>query len=254
MVVYPVKHVSWKEVVEWSSILADKVKVSGFRPDIVVAIGRGGYVVSRLICDFLNIDKLIALPLRWSDNRSAGSYLADLIKCFYRFKGPEVGVCIAEVVKSLRIEIPVNIRIELSGLKTLAVEEISATGMHLAKAKELLSTWGAISVKTAALVWKASTSSMRPDYTFIKTPSFVWFQFPWSRLSDYMQFAVVVIEESIGKGKVFDLDSVAELFFVWYGFRPDYEYLRKALERLVENGFLKKVSDSKFTFAGNYTK
>jgi len=54
---------------------------------------------------------------------------------------------------------------------------------------------------------------MRPDYTFIETPSFVWFQFPWSRLSDYMQFAVVVIEESIGKGKVFDLDSVAELFF-----------------------------------------
>ena len=95
---------------------------------------------------------------------------------------------------------------------------------------------------------------MRPDYTFIETPSFVWFQFPWSRLSDYMQFAVVVIEESIGKGKVFDLDSVAELFFVWYGFRPDYEYLRKALERLVENGFLKEVSDSKFTFAGNYTK
>jgi hypoxanthine phosphoribosyltransferase len=248
MVVYPVKHVSWEEVVEWSFRLADKVRASGFRPDVVVAVGRGGYVVSRLICDSLDIDKLVALPIRWSSGRSASSYLADLIRCFHRFKGFEVGACIAEVVKNLRIEIPIDVRIELNGLRALAVEEISATGMHLAKAKELLSTWGAQEVKGAVLVWKASTSSMRPDYTFIETPSFVWFQFPWSRVSDYVQFAMVAIEESLGGAKdhIFNLEYVEKLFIEWYGFKPDYKYLKRALEKLVEVGFLKRSCDGKY--------
>ena len=239
MAIYPVKHVSWDEVVEWSFRLAEKIRVSGFKPGVVVAVGRGGYVVARLLCDILDVDKSISIPIKWVSRRG-GNYLADLIRCFYRFRGQEVNICISNVVKGLDIEISPSVSADLRGLTVLAVEEVSATGMHLAKAREYLRSLGAEDVKTATLVWKAQTSTLRPDYVFIESRGFVWFQFPWSRLSDYQQFIRVALEEeSRARGKqIYSYDEVIEIFVKWYGFKPDEKYLREALKRLNEDRFI----------------
>jgi len=247
MAIYPVKHVSWDEVVEWSTRLAAKVKESGYKPDVVVAVGRGGYVVSRLLCDLLDVDRLVALPIRWREQfrRRGEGYLADLIRCFAKAK--QVDLCIADVVKRLSIEVVFNFDINLEGYNVLAVEEISATGLHLAKAKEIaLNNWRAGNVKTATLVWKASTSPLKPDYVFITTNSFVWFQFPWSRLSDYQQFAKVAMEEECrNSGKCqWTLDEVEKLFRKWYGFDADRKYLSMALEKLVELEVARKIGNA----------
>ena len=239
MPVYPVKHVSWGEVVEWTSRLADRIEASGFRADAVVAVGRGGYVVSRILCDLLGVEKLVSLPIRWSSGGPGESYLEDLVRCFRRFGGPEAGGCVGDVVRRLRLETPVRVSADLRGMRALAVEEISATGVQLARAREVVvGEWGAAEARTAALVWKASTSSLRPDYTFIETRSFVWFQFPWSRLSDYRAFARVAISESCSPGSRLTLRDVVELFREWYGFEPEERYLRRALRRLAGEGFL----------------
>lgn len=247
MVVYPVKHVYWDEVVVWSQRLADRI-ARDYRPDVVIAVGRGGYVVARLLCDLLDVDKLISIPIRWREKtkKLGESYLADLIRCYARGSGVER--CIADVVKNLEIEIALDVRLSLRGLKALAVEEISATGLHLSKARDIaLNIWNAAEVRTATLVWKASTSLQRPDYVFIETPSFVWFQFPWSRRSDYIQFAKVAIEfESERYGKdVWSFSEAVDLFKKWYGFEPDRVYLSRALQSLVDIGFL-EVVDSEF--------
>ena len=52
------KLVKWEEVVEWCRKLAEKIKESGWRPDLIVAIARGGYTPARLLCDFLDIHDL----------------------------------------------------------------------------------------------------------------------------------------------------------------------------------------------------
>ncbi|MEM1542177.1 MAG: phosphoribosyltransferase family protein [Ignisphaera sp.] len=246
MVIYPVKHVSWNEVVDWSIRLTDKVKSSGYLPDVVVAIGRGGIVVSRIICDLLDINRLIVIPIRWRETkRTVGeSYLADLVRCFSRSSSIEM--CIADIVKNLSIEVVFEYNIDLNGYRALAVEEISATGLHLAKARDIIKNiWRADEVKTATLIWKAATSPLKPDYTFIETKSFVWFQFPWSRTSDYQQFAKVAIEEEYMKhGKdIWTLEDIVELFRKWYGFEPERRYLEIALAKLIELGTLEKVNE-----------
>jgi hypoxanthine phosphoribosyltransferase len=251
MVVYPVKRVSWDEVVDWCYRLGDRVRESGFRHDVIVAVGRGGYTVARILSDYLGVAKVIGLPIRWV-KQGGGDYLEDLILCFYRFKEADVGQCISDVVKQLRLEVAVDVKADLSGLKALAVEEISATGVQLAKARDIIAGWGAEEVKTAALVWKKSTSTLKPDYTFIETPSFVWFQFPWSRLSDYKSFTLVIIKEVLAKrGKPFSISDVEKLFMEWYGFKPERLYLVKALEKLATDGIVKSVDRDTYVIASH---
>jgi hypoxanthine phosphoribosyltransferase len=66
MALYPVKFVEWHEVVQWTAELSERVVGNGFKPDAVVAVGRGGFVVARLLCDFLDVSNLLCVPLSGS--------------------------------------------------------------------------------------------------------------------------------------------------------------------------------------------
>jgi len=57
----PTKLVSWEDIVKWSRELARKIKKSGFIPDVIVAVARGGFVPARLLCDFLNVENLLSI-------------------------------------------------------------------------------------------------------------------------------------------------------------------------------------------------
>ena len=46
--------VTWGQVYRLSWRLADLIRKSGFAPDLIVAVARGGYVPARLLCDFLD--------------------------------------------------------------------------------------------------------------------------------------------------------------------------------------------------------
>ena len=59
----PVKVVSWSEVVEWCRALAQKIRLSKFKPDVIVAIARGGFVPARLLCDYLDVIDLLSIKL-----------------------------------------------------------------------------------------------------------------------------------------------------------------------------------------------
>jgi len=45
--------VSWEYFATLARTPAYRIKQSGFRPDLVIAIGRGGYVPARVVCDVL---------------------------------------------------------------------------------------------------------------------------------------------------------------------------------------------------------
>jgi hypothetical protein len=62
--------ISWAEVHRLCRQLARMVRASGYRPDIVVAIGRGGLVPARLVCDCLDIMALTSIKI---DHYNAGS-------------------------------------------------------------------------------------------------------------------------------------------------------------------------------------
>ncbi|MCO5381447.1 MAG: hypothetical protein NHB15_04505 [Methanosarcina barkeri] len=55
--------ISFNGVLRLSKILARKIKASGYTPDLIVAIGRGGYVPGRLVSDFLLFNDLTSMKI-----------------------------------------------------------------------------------------------------------------------------------------------------------------------------------------------
>ena len=55
--------ISFNEVLRLSRILTRKIKASGYMPDLIVAIGRGGYVPGRLVSDFLLFNDLASMKI-----------------------------------------------------------------------------------------------------------------------------------------------------------------------------------------------
>ncbi|MFN4046539.1 MAG: phosphoribosyltransferase, partial [Acidilobaceae archaeon] len=64
-----VRIISWDEVVNWALNLACIIKNSGWKPDVVIASARGGYVPARLISDALGVGELLSLQItHWAES------------------------------------------------------------------------------------------------------------------------------------------------------------------------------------------
>jgi len=249
-VIFPVKFVSWEEVSNLSWLLYSKIDSSGWQPHVIAAVGRGGLVVARILSDLLRVDRNIFIPVKWCEPEKRGweTYLADLIRAFIKSRetGSPVEEEIANVVKRLKVCVSDVQRAELGSSRVLLVEEITATGMHFRVAMDFVKSWGAEEVRTATLVWKGPTI-IAPDYYVVRPGRFVWFQFPWSRLNDYVQFVGVVLLEESKRGRyLWSLNDLQKLFKEWYGASPDLKYLREALKVLEGYGVL-KFSDGNIT-------
>jgi len=54
---------NWERLVDMSLDLSLLIKDSGYRPDSIVAVLRGGYIVGKLVSDFLGVDDLVVLGI-----------------------------------------------------------------------------------------------------------------------------------------------------------------------------------------------
>jgi hypoxanthine phosphoribosyltransferase len=158
---YPTLHtVSEKfecEVMDWdlfyelSMKTADKIIASGFKPDFMVGLARGGWVLSRVLCDFLGVKDLVSLKVEhWGVTATPDG--------------------------SAQIKYP--FQIELRGRKVLIVDDITDTGESMKVAKKYVETMNPLIVKTATLR-TITGSKFRPDY-FGDEISWRWVVFPWN--------------------------------------------------------------------------
>lgn len=215
----PVKLVSWEEIVEWSRGLSLKIKESGWTPDLVVAVSRGGFVPARLICDFLDISDLLSIQSQhWVEAARAAERA--ILKYPYR--------------------------IDASGKNVLIVDDIVDTGDTLKLARDFVEReWRPASVRTAALQWISSVAKYRPDYYYIEVRDWTWFQYPWTRLEDVTQFISRILrEDERFKTATFSEDLLKEAFREWYGIDPEALgwYWGAAIEALTGKGVLKRVN------------
>jgi len=57
------EYVSWPKMAAMGRTLAGRILASGFRPEVIVAIARGGYVPARILCDYLEVSELAGLRI-----------------------------------------------------------------------------------------------------------------------------------------------------------------------------------------------
>ena len=215
----PVKLVSWSEIVEWSKGLAEKIRESSWKPDVIVAVARGGYVPARLLCDFLGVENLLSIQSQhWTEAAKAAEKA--LIKFGYK--------------------------IDLSGHKVLLVDDIVDTGDTLLLARDfILENWRPSELKIAALQWISPVAKFKPDYYYIEVKEWIWFQYPWTRVEDVSQFITRIFREESSK-KIWSKREIIDRFYEWYNIMPEEFYFDEALRILVEKKIVKEIEKDKY--------
>lgn len=158
--------VSWDEAYRLSKILAQKIKRSGFKPDIVIGIARGGLVPARIVCDFLLLRDLATIKVEhWGIAATMGK-------------------------AKLKFPLPVDI----SGKKVLVVDDVVDTGDTYAVTMEHMKEKNPSEVRSAVLHYK-SCSTFVPDYWAEKQDAWKWIIYPWAAYEDLTGFIEKVSKE-----------------------------------------------------------
>ena len=165
---------SWDQIYDMLIELAKRVKDSGFKPDLIVGVCRGGWAPARVMSDLLENANTASIRIEF--------YLAPAVTA----KKPVI---------SQAIMVPVK------GVNVLVVDDVADTGESLKVAVEHLDVCGARAVRTATLYYKPQ-SIFKPDFFIVQTEQ--WIIFPWERLESTRR----LLDEAQKTGK--SVDSVRE--------------------------------------------
>lgn len=137
--------------------LADSIIESGFRPNTIVAILRGGVVIARLLSDLLDVRDIRSIRVVHYD-------ALDLKEG-------------AQVVEPLPTR--------LDGKKVLLVDDVADTGDSLIVAREHLKEKGAEEVRIATMHYKP-WSKLKPDYYSEETDAWVIYFWEYAETVRYL--------------------------------------------------------------------
>jgi hypoxanthine phosphoribosyltransferase len=140
---------SWQDLDQLSFELAQKIIESGKEFDLVVALAKGAWPMSRTLVDYLAISTLVSLGVRFYSGINE------------RLSEPAVYQ-----------DLPVSV----VDKKILLFDEVADTGESLVFASDYLLEQGASEVKTATLFFK-ERSAITPDYYASTTNSWIIFPF-----------------------------------------------------------------------------
>jgi hypoxanthine phosphoribosyltransferase len=165
---------SWDEVYELLIGIALNIRRSGFRPDFIVGVSRGGWAPGRILSDLLENTHTVNIKIEF--------YLG-------------IGKTARKPIVTQPVSVDVNKK------NVLVVDDVSDSGESLKVAMEHMVEKGAASAKTATIYFKPH-SIFKPDF-FAKSTS-AWIIFPWERL----EATKLLIEEAETKGR--SLNTVRE--------------------------------------------
>ena len=148
---------TWDDVQRLAEQVADKVIDSSYKPDIVVAISRGGFDHARILCDQLDLIELASFQMVYYTN-------------------------INEKNEIPKVTNPLNA--DIKGLKVLLVDDVSDSGNSLKHAKQYVDDLGPIQIKIATLHQKP-WSNYEADY-FAETVN-KWIIYPWEMRESIQQ-------------------------------------------------------------------
>lgn len=148
--------VSWNRFYELARKLARQVIDSGYQPEVIVAIGRGGYVPARILSDFLGQMNLTGFKIE-----------------HYRHAHKE---------RTATVRYPLTA--DVAGRRVLLVDDVADSGDTFAVALEHLNSLGSpAEIRSAVLHYKI-VSPYVPDYFASKVLKWRWIIYPWAVAED----------------------------------------------------------------------
>ncbi len=153
--------VTWDKAYSLSQSLARKIKRSGFKPDLVIGIARGGLVPARIVCDFL------------------------LEKNLTSMKAEHWGVAFAS--GKAKIKYPLPAEVDIKGKRILIIDDVADTGETFFAILGYLKEKKAGDIRTAVLHYK-TCSTFIPDYWGEKHNEWRWIIYPWALYEDMNGF------------------------------------------------------------------
>ena len=143
--------VGWSEIERLCGSLAGKVRRSGFRPDMIVCIGRGGWIPARIMADLLDVHDLSSMMIEF-------------------YKGTKKGRKHPVLTQPILVDV--------RGKRVLLVDDVVESGRTLALARKTLEERGVGEARSAVLHLKPR-SSMKPDFSGKIVRG--WVIYPWEK-------------------------------------------------------------------------
>jgi len=138
---------SWNHIYELCIQVVDQIRRSGYKPDLLVAISRGGWVPGRVLSDLLENPDIATIKVE--------HYIG-----IYKTRA--------------RPKITQPLPIEVDGKRILLVDDIADSGKSLKLVKKHLFDQGAADVKICALYSKP-WSIVTPDFCACTTDAWICF-------------------------------------------------------------------------------
>lgn len=152
--------ISWALFHDMARQLAFMIQEDNYRPDIIIAIARGGYTPARILSDYLGVMDMTS----------------------FRVKHYQTSYNKADA----RIEHPLSA--DVSGQKILLVDDVSDSGDTFDVALQHIHDCAKPGeIKTAVLHHK-TVSKYTPDYFTREVMEWHWITYPWAAMEDITTF------------------------------------------------------------------
>jgi hypoxanthine phosphoribosyltransferase len=156
---------SWDYLHKVCKNVAKNIKTDNFKPDIVIALSRGGFVPARTVCDLLIIKDLVSIKVdHW-------------------------GLTATKDGKA-KIRYPLNA--DLKGKKVLVVDDITDSGESMLISNDFIRTLNPAEIRTATAL-HIKTSKFKPDY-YGEEIDWKWVVFPWNYIEDMCNLTPKILE------------------------------------------------------------
>jgi len=198
------KIVSFEEVHDMVRRVSEKVKASGYRPDTIVGLARGGWFPARLMCDFLGMTDLVSLKVEhWVET--------------------------GKTKDEATIRYPLVA--DFSDRKILVVDDITDTGKSLIVSTEHLRRLNPEEMRIAVMQY-IPASKFRPDYFAEVVKVWTWFIYPWNWIEDTSTLIVRLLGTE--KDRVWGVDEINDGLKGSFEIEWDREMLEYILKIMVE--------------------
>jgi hypothetical protein len=152
--------VTWERFQALARALALSIQRAGYHPELIVAIGRGGYMPARIVSDYLDVFDLVDIKIE-------------------HYHG-------MQKERNARVKYPLIA--DIAGRRVLLIDDVSDTGDTFQVAMcHLREHGGPAEIRTGVLHHK-TVSSFKPDFFAEEVHEWRWIVYPWAVMEDLRGF------------------------------------------------------------------